>query len=267
MTIVIVTTLGFVPGLARADEKAACIAAFDSGQALRAAGKLTQALTQFAVCTRDVCPRSLQRVCVEQATESSALLPSIVLSVTGSAHVEMTDVKVSVDGAVVATVLDGKALPIDPGIHTFRFESPRFPVIERQLPVKEAQKGQLIAVSVGPVETVQAPPQGQKWSTLRWVGVGAGAAGVVGIVVGSVFGAMALSEYGTAQHAPYSSMNVTFNAARTTGENDAAVSTGAFIAGAALAATGIVLFVVHPSRTSSTSVSPTLGGLRVLGTF
>jgi hypothetical protein len=60
---------------------------------------------------------------------------------------------------------------------------------------------------------------------------------------------------------------VTFNAARTTGENDAAVSTGAFIAGAALAATGIVLFVVHPSRTSSTSVSPTLGGLRVLGTF
>ena len=40
---------------------------------------------------------------------------------------DIVDVKVSIDGKVVTETLDGKALPVDPGVHTFRFETKNAP--------------------------------------------------------------------------------------------------------------------------------------------
>ena len=285
-TLVLVGSVMLRPEVARAvdaSDKTTCIAAFDSGQALRAAGKLTQALPQFSVCAREVCPRSLQKACVEQATESSALLPTVVLSATDAAHNDVTDVTVSIDGAIVATTLDGKAIPIDPGIHTFRFEKEGRSPVEHRAVVKEAQKGQVIAVVLAPVAAVVqagAPPvvveplsptaNGAGWSSTRWAAVGVGAVGVAGIAVGSVFGAMAFSKWSDAQSQAKST--ATFrqaNDTESTGRSDATISTVAFIAGGLLAAGGVVLFVVSPSKGSgaSATVAPTVGGISVVGTF
>lgn len=287
------------PGLAWADDRADCIEAFEAGQTLRAGGKLSEAIPKFAVCARDVCPRLMQKLCVDQSTEASALLPTVVLSATDGSNHEV-DAKVSVDGVVVATVLDGKAIPVDPGRHTFRFEREGLAAVERQVAVKEGQKGQSVSVQFAPTEPVvlavvpvvaPAPPalavppvlppeppseniSHGSWTKMRWAGVGVGSAGIAGVVVGSVFGSMAFSKWSSAQ-----SLCNTPNGcgsgsqaenAKTTGEGYADVSTVAFVAGGVLAAGGIVLFLASPSKTSTSSsaaITPTLGGLQIVGRF
>jgi hypothetical protein len=249
-----------------ADGKAECIAAFDAGQSARSSGRLMQALTQFAVCARDLCPRSLQKACVDAATESAALLPSVVLSATDVSHADVTDVKVSIDGTIVATVLDGKAMPVDPGPHTFRFERAGVPPVERQVVVKEAQKGQLVAAELTVGKPSPVVEDRGRWPVMRVVGVGAAAVGLGGIVVGSVFGSLAFSKWSTAQNEAKSAS--TFPAGQSdesTGKTFAAVSTGAFIAGGALVAGGVALYLAAPKPTLV--VTPTLGGVSLAGTF
>jgi hypothetical protein len=276
---------------ARADDKADCIAAFDSAQTALADGKVQQAIANFAACSRDVCPQSLQKRCVDKATESATLLPSVVLSATDAGNNAVVDVKVTVDGSLVATLLDGRTVPLDPGLHTFRFETAGFPAVERQIAIKEGQKGQSVAVQFAPtapavtavtpvvaapvpLATTEPPPATDRhapWTTMRWAGIGVGAAGVVGIGVGSVFGAMAFSKWSDAKAqcgvscAPSSPAND----AKRTGETDGDISTAAFVAGGVLAAGGLVLFLVAPARTASATalVTPTPGGLQVVGRF
>ena len=57
---------------------------------------------------------------------------------------------VSVDGETLVRKLDGKSLPIDPGPHTFKFETAGAPpVVERAL-VKEGEKTRVITVTFEP---------------------------------------------------------------------------------------------------------------------
>ena len=240
----------------------------------------------------------MQKLCVDQAAEASALLPTVVLSATDTTGSDVLDARVGVDGVVVATVLDGKAIPIDPGLHTFRFEKAGLAPVERRVAIKEGQKGQTVearfasapatAPAVTPVIPVAAPvvaapapipspaPSPAKetqgsWTTLRWTGLGVGAAGVVGLGVGSIFGAMAFSRWSDAKSqcgtscAPGSAAYAT----RGTGENDATISTVAFVAGGVLAAGGLVMFLAAPAKTSSPSaaIAPTPGGLQMIGRF
>ena len=100
-------------GLAHADDKADCIAAFDAGQSLRADGKLTEAIQKFAICARDVCPGGMQKLCIDGSTETSALMLTVVLSAKDAAGHDV-DAKVSMDRVVVAIVLDGKSHANEP---------------------------------------------------------------------------------------------------------------------------------------------------------
>jgi hypothetical protein len=109
------------------------------------------------------------------------------------------------------------------------------------------------------------------WTTQRRSGVAVTAAGVVGIGVGSVLGAMAISDWSNAKQQCGSGCGPTSQAyaTKSTGETDATGSTVAFVAGGVLAAGGLVLFLTASSGTSSTSaaVMPTLGGAQVVGHF
>jgi hypothetical protein len=139
-------------------------------------------------------------------------------------------------------------------------------------PSHPAGQGRTVAPAVRPAgsHASTAPPAVPTATRARWAAVGVGAVGVAGIAVGSVFGAMAFSKWGDAQSQARST--ATFgqaNNTESTGKSDATVSTVAFIAGGLLAAGGVVLFVVSPSKGSgaSATVAPTLGGLTVVGTF
>ena len=63
---------------------------------------------------------------------SFALLLSSGTS-SGGFHGDVTEVRVYLDGALVATQLDGKAIELDPGGHVLRFEHGGLPSVEERV--------------------------------------------------------------------------------------------------------------------------------------
>ena len=87
-------------------------------------------------------------------------MPSVVLRAKDARAEDMVDVKVFCDGVVVATQEDGKALAVDPGAHTFRFEAPGVPPVERKLVIGEGEKDRLVVADMksgAPAVPVPAP--------------------------------------------------------------------------------------------------------------
>ncbi len=133
---------------ARADQKAECSAAYEKSQELRTASKLRSAREQLLICAQSECPDFIKRDCSKWLGEVDATLPTLVFSAKASGK-DITDVKVLVDGAVVAESLDGRAVPWDPGSQTFVFESAEHGQQEVTLTVKEGQKAQSVEASFG----------------------------------------------------------------------------------------------------------------------
>jgi hypothetical protein len=184
----------------------------------------------------------------------------------------VTDVTVTIDGKLVTRALDGRAMPIDPGVHTVRFERTGSPAVERQVLVKEAQQGQAITAQLGasvdapsPAATVSAG-----WSTMRKAGVGLGAVGVASAAVGGVFGALAYSKWSAAQSDAREGNRPEGESVESTGKSFAAVSTAAFIAGGVLVAGGVGLFIAGSSKAGPTvglAMAPSPGGFLLVGGF
>src|SRR5258706_6319329 len=111
---------------AGADPKQVCADAYSQGQTLRDSQKLISAHTQFVLCAREVCAPFMKGVmvkeCAQWLSDVDRRIPSVVFTAKGGG-VEMVDVTVRVDGAVVATRLDGRATLLDPGQHTATFEA------------------------------------------------------------------------------------------------------------------------------------------------
>ena len=159
MLLTAAMVLAVVPHASRASaDVQACLGASEKGQRARTAGKLREAREQFLLCSSDGCPAMVRRDCAQWQSEVIATLPSIVLGAKDRAGRDLFDVTVSVDGETLVKKLDGKSLPIDPGPHTFKFETAgAAPVIERAL-VKEGEKTRVITVTFAlGTATVDAP--------------------------------------------------------------------------------------------------------------
>lgn len=133
-----------------ADEKKACVAAYEQSQVLRNESKLSDAKKQLLICARDVCPQALRTDCTSWLSEVESNMPSIVFDVKDGAGKDVVAVKVSLDGKPVMTKLDGKAMALDPGAHTFKYETDGYPTIEEQVIVKQGEKNRKISVTFKP---------------------------------------------------------------------------------------------------------------------
>jgi hypothetical protein len=105
-----------------------------------------------------------------------------------------------------------------------------------------------------PVKPVDQPPpttESSGWSTQKYIALGVGGLGVVGVVVGSIFGIKTLT--GKCTDGPGG--DPCTRSDRADVSSTAAVSTAAFIAGGALLAGGIVLWVTAPSGSTTSSAS------------
>jgi hypothetical protein len=143
---------------AAADDTSACIAASEAAQSMRDRRELLEAREKFAACSRDVCPRPVRADCMQQRTEVDAAIPTVVLRAKDARGEDAVDVKVFCDGAVLATQLDGKARPVNPGAHTFRFEIDGVAPFERKVVVGEGEKNRLV---VGEAPHEAAPPNSE----------------------------------------------------------------------------------------------------------
>lgn len=254
-----------------ADPKAACLDAAAKGQRLRDAHKLVEAREQLRVCAAAACPAVVQRDCAGWLADVDKALPTVVVSAKNGAGADLVAVKVTVDGQPLVSKLDGEAVPIDAGPHTFHFEATDGK-LDKQVVIKEGEKDQPVAVVIGAPPAAASgaeQPVGSSspWKTVGWV---LGGAGVVGLGVGTVFGILAMNDKSAAH---CDSSNVC-DPGTTSGIKTAAlVSDIGWIAGGVLLAGGAALVLFGPhgrghEAAVSVRVAPTLvagGGGAVVG--
>jgi hypothetical protein len=178
---------------AAADEVEACATASEKGQELRDQGKLRAARELFVTCAAAECPAIVQRDCTAWLASVDEKLPSVALHARDRRGRDLTEVRVTIDGEVVAERLDGRALVLDPGAHTFRFAAAGAPEVEQKLLLREGEKGRLVDVVLGPPEAPKPPKIEERRFSIpaaSWV-LGAVALGGFGALAG--FGVSAKS--------------------------------------------------------------------------
>jgi hypothetical protein len=280
------------PARAAEPTKRECVAANESGQDLRQAGKLREARAALAECMSPRCPRPVREDCAQRLADIEAALPTVVFVAKDGDGNDLRDVRVSMDGRNLAAS-DGTAVAIDPGDHAFTFTKEGFPPATSDIVVHEGDKNRRIQVVLAapkpaPSETASVPPEprgtdsGGKEKTglfglspgaQRGIGLGVGIGGIVGLGVGTVFGILSKVTYDhvlqTDCHGQTHGCTGSFVADKATGEQQGDVSTLAFIAGGVLTAAGVVLYLETP--TGPVSISPAVSareaGVGLAGRF
>lgn len=242
-----------LPGVARADDKAACLDAAAKGQRLRGSHQLVEAREQMRACAAAQCPGVVQADCARWLDEIDAALPTVVLTAKSGAGVDLFDVRVSVDGKPVASKLDGQAHAMNAGPHTFHFQGADGTSVDQEALIKEGEKNQIVSVVIGaapastpaPASLPATVPQTQPTasSPLRTVGWVLGGAGVAGLAVGTVFGLVAVSDKNAAH-----CVNDLCDPGKASGIKSAAlISDIGWISGGVLLAAGTALVLFAPS--------------------
>jgi len=214
--------------------------------------------------------------------ELNAAVPTVVFTVKTAAGDELAAVNVTMDGEAVADHLDGSALSLDPGSHQFTFDVAGQPPLTKTVILHEGEKNRRETIVLGPIAVpiaaapapLPAPPAGAAPSSgghgQRVAGFVVGGAGAAGIIVGSIFGGLTFSAWGSAHTACPTNKNCDAQAVsdRSSSVTDGTVSTAAFIVGGALLAGGVALYLLAPKAHEATvglMLSP--GALGFQGTF
>jgi hypothetical protein len=131
-----------------ADAKSDCIAAADQGQSLRDDGKYRGARDAFTSCARDVCPRLVQRSCIEWLGQLEDAMPTVVLGAKDESGSDLARAHVTVDGEPLTEVLDGKPLPLDPGQHVLSFERGGSGAASTRVVLRAGEKNRAVTVTL-----------------------------------------------------------------------------------------------------------------------
>jgi hypothetical protein len=254
--------------------------------------KLRLERTQLLVCAAPSCPADVRKECIRRVDEVNAAIPTIIFQAKDGSGADLSAVKVTMDGEPLVDRLEGTALSVDPGEHTFTFETAGQPAMTRTFVILEAQKERREAIVIGatpplvaaggPQPAESAAPEHESSGGLgkqQIAGIASAALGVVGIGVGSVFGILTSSaasqqksDCASATNCPHYSDAASHHSS---GVTDGTVSTVSFIAGGAFVVAGAVLFFTarhHAPPTDAAlvvapSVGPGAGGLLVKGVF
>lgn len=164
-----------------------CFEAYEGGQRLEKASKLRDAKAAFLTCADRHCPAQIRTDCTRWAEQVQAEQPSVVLVASSADGRDIVDVRVWMDGQILAEKLDGKPLEIDPGEHRFRFEPKGGRAVEASWLIRQREKGRSLSVTLGaPVSAGdRGTENGAKRSVLPYV---LGGVGVVGLGMFTYFG-------------------------------------------------------------------------------
>jgi hypothetical protein len=283
------------------DDKQQCLAASEQGQNQRDDGHYRAAHESFSVCARAVCPRIVLQSCTRWLRELDQDAPTVVLGAKDDRGNDLTDARVSLDGAPFATVLDGKPIGADAGEHVFRFERDGSVPVERKLVLRAGEKARVITVTLRsedareiaapepekpPTAEVEPRPPEELLSTHHVVaaalalgGLGAAGTGALLLVQSNQ------DKDGAARiRSGLASNACTHTGGTTTCQSlgdkvssqhlDLTLATALFAGAGALAAGGVVTWLVWPQPGTSRSrtlawIAPAQGGamLRVGGSF
>jgi hypothetical protein len=187
-------------------------------------------------------------------------------------RLQPSEAKLQVDGEPAALDRDG-SLMLDPGEHTVRAEAPGFEPQSRDLVANGGERGTL-EIKLGalaPKRPVLArssalPPAPKSapltastsqqdpsfWSSLdsgKIVGLGLGAAGVIGIGLGVTFSVLALNDDSASKsHCENDACDPTGLRQRSSALSHADVATASFIAAGVCLTAGVITFIAAPGR-------------------
>ena len=208
---------------------------------------------------------------------AAALEPTLAhLTITLAAGARAPDLAIKLDGVVVTDAV-GKPLPVDVGQHVVEATAPgREPRVAR---VVVGRDGEADRFTIDPlattapkettriVEVVRTTNDGR---AQRTVGIVVGAAGVIALGVGAVFGLVAtchLSDAKAACHGSYPTCSPgdegPVRDAESAARDTATVSTIGFVAGGVLLAGGVALYLTAPRGQKTATVGFTPGGVVV----
>jgi hypothetical protein len=155
----VLVSSAIAPSSWAADPKPAeCVAASEASLKMRDQHRLQDAKNQLLVCASASCPADIRAECVLRIERVRASIPTIVFEAKDPAGNDLGAVKVTMDGQPFADSLEGTALALDPGTHTFRFEAPGQPAVEKTLVLREAEKDRHETIIMG--ATTKAPASG-----------------------------------------------------------------------------------------------------------
>lgn len=210
---------------------------------------------------------------VKELAALSGRVPGVVLNVkwTGPATVVL-------DGTEVPSASLGIRRAIDPGKHLIKVFAPGAADSEMSIVVAEGKTETVtIELKAGAgTAPVAAPkdtrggfgsslstPESPPSNTRKVVAYGALGAGAVGLIVGGIGGGLAMSKNSElAKQCPgghcLPSQQATLQSKISSYQTMETLSTAGFIAGGALAATGVILWLTAP-KTASAAVTPVVG--------
>jgi len=170
--------------IADESETAQCIASHVEAQRLRRDGKLRTARDALVQCARPACPEVLVGECSELLTSVNQSIPTLVFEARDADGRDVADARVLVGPAVIVERLDGKAIELDPGEYTFRFERAGTVAVDVPVVVREGDSARRIAAKLMPA-VKKEPVLERKVSPVFWV------AGALGLASVGAFGGLA----------------------------------------------------------------------------
>jgi len=270
--------------------KETCIQASERGQRLLDERRMLEARNAFLSCAQDSCPAAVKRDCEKQLEELKKNLPSVVVRVKDKDGSDVAHGAVSLDGTKIGD-LDGRDLEVDPGTHKLHIELPDGRTFDRQIILAAGEHARAVtfdanapASSLGEgVPDVQfdrkhAASNGGGWTAVRTIGFTGIVVGGVGLVIGGIFLGLQISNEATAgtsseNQCPIKPDPVKCTNALNAAKADQVISLASFIAGTAVLATGVVLFIVGKNKPAASAwhvapmVGPKLGGLSFGASF
>jgi hypothetical protein len=264
-----------------------CIDADTLAQDLRRAGQLLRARAALQVCIDPACPGLVREDCAERLDELTNALPSLIFSAKDGTGRDLRAVAVTLDGKPWVDQLDGSALDVDPGEHTFDFQAAGLPPATLKLRIREGERGRHREILLGAPQPAtasgdgnaqnagtsaeteaRASSSGSTQRVLAWTALGLGATGVV---VGTVFGLKSKSKHDDAKACGTTCPDEPSYQANEDAIKFGNISTVSFIVGALGLAGGVTLWLTaKPSPTNSSTqaqITAGLGSLQFRGTF
>jgi hypothetical protein len=167
-----------------AAESDACFTAAEHAQPLMRERRFREARAELEKCARDVCPRVARTDCRNWLADLTKQQPSILIApheVQGTEVRDIHGVRAIIDGTITAESADTTPMDVDPGKHRLRLERAGAEPVERDIDVREGEKGRVVHVywrapssTASPPSVRETPPAVYLLGTL---GVGAAAAG------------------------------------------------------------------------------------------
>lgn len=218
--------------------------AYEKTQNARRDGKLLEAREAAIACAAESCPAALVADCARWTEELQALVPGLVFDARLADGSSLTDVTVLVDGVVLATKLDGKAIAVNPGPHTVVIGAPGFEPVTIRVVALEGERTRKVSAVLtkpgakpmsaeGPVATHRPIP------LITWI---AGGTALATLAAASIVAGVGLSERASLEACkPGCSVDRAASVARLL-----ALSDGLFIGSALIAGLAGVSWLVRP---------------------